>query len=875
MAKPVIECRPVKPIAGTQASFLVGLFNVKSWQKVELEFYECKFDHENDKEDKKLGSVKGIVQPGHKDANNPAGIPRFTIVEDDGGITGTVAPDSKKTTRVAFLLSRMDGSAPKELLFDIPQDQIDNVDRETWFFQVRMVTPEKVSSMKYPVARIARMLGVGDAATYDWHAHNDVHFYHGGSETPAAGQQGSLKDIADAIAAAKSFVYVVDWSFHPYFRADRGKDKNGTAGKLLVDAANRGCLVAIHSWAHASQVPDEQNNEMGTRLEELAGGTLPKTLRWRVSHRTDQRYSHHQKYVICDVEGPDGKREVKAFFGGIDLTRGRFDWHDHIIAPDDPQATDYKKVIKRAGTLKDFKKIPGYHDWYNGEFPNDPDEESGGSGALDMPREPWHDIHGWIVGPGAWDILREFVGRWNNDTENNAKGTGWSYQYYGGMEGGTTVREFDRADVDDVNKKFVGMHDVNKGDDKGFKYVQQNEQPKKVEDRPWCAQVYRSLAKPHWDSSKSLVQPPLKINGQLEFQWKLGTSFERSIQEAYLRAIRLAEEFIYIETQYFISSGNYWREPRDGVANELAKAICDRIVEKKGAQFHCYIVTPMYPEGDPVAGSVQEQRYIEWQTITYMVDRLERELGKGEWSKYLSFYFPGIAKTPRYNGQLITAKDFSRIKGKVDGKPVEWLQDNRVANVGPKLDLEFGAHLPRRGTANPPDRAELVRTNNRYYIYVHSKMMIVDDLYIIFGSANLNERSLAGDRDSEICVGMWPAYAKVKEKCKTQIKTFRDKLFNEHFGMAGDPKAIAAAVQEKAKANYVAYRKGLPLPSGHAMQLPVWFDASSHTLKVTTVPVAEWSSDYLPDAPEEKKPWTWASDWTYTFNSPYLAALPE
>ncbi|MEO7095363.1 MAG: phospholipase D-like domain-containing protein [Polyangiales bacterium] len=868
----------MKPIAGTEASFLVGLFNVKSWQRVELEFYECKFDHENDKEDKKLGAVKGIVQPGHRDANNPAGIPRFTIVEDDGGITGNVAPDPKKTTRVAFLLSRMDGTKPKELLFDIPLDQIDQVDRETWFFQVRMVTPEAVSSMKYPVARIARMLGVGDAATYDWHAHNEVHFYHGGSETPAAGQQGSLKDIADAIAAAKSFVYVVDWSFHPYFRADRGKAGNaGTAGKLLVDAANRGCLVAIHSWAHASQVPDEQNNKMGTRLEELAGGTLPKSLRWRISHRTDQRYSHHQKYVICDVEGPDGKREVKAFFGGIDLTRGRFDWHEHIIAPDDVAGGDYKKVVKRAGTLKDFQKIPGYHDWYNGEFANDPDEESGGSGALDMPREPWHDIHGWILGPGAWDLLREFVGRWNNDSENNAEGTGWAVKWVAAGRGGAVkTRTFDRADIDDVNKKFLGMLDVNKGDDKGFKYVQQNEQPKKVEDRPWCAQVYRSIAKEHWGHDKSLIKPPLTINGQPEFKWKLGGGFEKSIQEAYLRAIRLAEEFIFIETQYFISSGPYWNEPRAGVANELAKAICDRIVEKKGAQFHCYVVAPMYPEGDPVAGSVQEQRYIEWQTMAYMVGRLERELGAGEWSKYLSFYFPGIVKTPRQGGKLISAQHWSRHTGIADGKKTTWLQDDRVANVGPQLDYEYGlTHLPRRGLVAPPDRRELVKTNNRYYIYVHSKMMIVDDVYIIFGSANLNERSLAGDRDSEICVGMWPAYAKVKEKCKTQIKTFRDKLFNEHFGMAGDPKAVAGAIQEKAKANYTAYRNGVPMPSGHAMLLPVFWDAAAKLLKVSPLPVAEWSNEYLPDAPEKIKGWTWPADWTYTFNAPYLAALPE
>ena len=33
-------------------------------------------------------------------------------------------------------------------------------------------------------------------------------------------------------------------------------------------------------------------------------------------------------------------------------------------------------------------------------------------------------------------------------------------------------------------------------------------------------------------------------------------------------------------------------------------------------------------------------------------------------------------------------------------------------------------------------------------IYVHSKLMIIDDEVIVCGSANINERSLAGNRDS-------------------------------------------------------------------------------------------------------------------------------
>lgn len=37
-------------------------------------------------------------------------------------------------------------------------------------------------------------------------------------------------------------------------------------------------------------------------------------------------------------------------------------------------------------------------------------------------------------------------------------------------------------------------------------------------------------------------------------------------------------------------------------------------------------------------------------------------------------------------------------------------------------------------------------------IYVHSKLMIIDDEFALIGSANINDRSLTGNCDSEIAV---------------------------------------------------------------------------------------------------------------------------
>ncbi len=68
-------------------------------------------------------------------------------------------------------------------------------------------------------------------------------------------------------------------------------------------------------------------------------------------------------------------------------------------------------------------------------------------------------------------------------------------------------------------------------------------------------------------------------------------------------------------------------------------------------------------------------------------------------------------------------------------------------------------------------------------IYVHSKLMIVDDKYVICGSANINDRSLLGKRDSEIaCVIKDEEYFESvldskKSKVGRYAHTLRKKIF--------------------------------------------------------------------------------------------------
>jgi len=110
-------------------------------------------------------------------------------------------------------------------------------------------------------------------------------------------------------------------------------------------------------------------------------------------------------------------------------------------------------------------------------------------------------------------------------------------------------------------------------------------------------------------------------------------------------------------------------------------------------------------------------------------------------------------------------------------------------------------------------------------------MMIVDDTYIIVGSANINNRSLSGTRDTEIAIGAWqPHY--VKDRAVGQVHQFRMSLWAEHMGGSKDyhvnpsDKHALQKVVELAKESWHVYAgllvKNLPC---HLMYYPIHVNA--------------------------------------------------
>jgi len=297
------------------------------------------------------------------------------------------------------------------------------------------------------------------------------------------------------------------------------------------------------------------------------------------------------------------------------------------------------------------------------------------------PREPWHDIHSKLEGPIARDVLTNFEQRWRKQA---------------------------KTPLVNIGKEFISI-----------------QQEEIHDDNSWCSRLCRSIDP--FSADISYV--------------------DNSIQRHYVEAIRKAKRFIYIENQYFMGSSKYWLHNRNtGCVNLIPYEIAKRIADSIAVDFYpivAYILIPLYPEGYPADGAIQEQLRWQWNSMVMMYDIIREAIEK---------------------------------KGS-QASPMDFL---KFMCVGQREEISLSR--AERADAPPNSKESLLFVSRRVPIYVHSKMMIIDDEYIILGSANINERSMAGNRDSEIAVESWqPAHSK-EIKPRGGVHQFRMSLWAEHVG---------------------------------------------------------------------------------------------
>ncbi|KAJ4788522.1 Phospholipase D [Rhynchospora pubera] len=608
------------------------------------------------------------------------------------------------------------------------------------------------------------------------------------------------EDVFDAINNARQFIYITGWSVYANITLIRDPqsqvaNREGeavltlTLGELLKRKAQEGVRVLMLVWNDRTSVglgPIKKDGLMATHDQDTAKyfqGTgvhcvlCPRNPDEGGSYVKDLEvatmFTHHQKSVIVDCGSTrDAKWWRKTRRNEMKIVS----FVGGIDLCDGRYDTQDHPVFQTLNTTH-------HDDFHQPNF-------AGSSINKGGPREPWHDIHCRIEGAAAWDVLCNFEQRWR--------------------------------------KQGSGDHLLIPVDYTAAQESQ--EMPTEEDGDTWNVQVFRSI------DGGAVAGFPEDPQDACALGLVTGKNqvIERSIQDAYIHAIRRAKNFIYIENQYFLGSSYAWR-PNDGVKvedigalhlipRELSLKITSKI--EAGERFTVYIVVPMWPEGIPESASVQA--ILDWQrrTIEMMYADITLALrSKGIWADpkdYLSFFCLGNRELYR-NGEYMPA-----------GRP------------DPDTDYS---------------RAQQAR---RFMIYVHAKMMIVDDEYIIIGSANINERSMDGGRDSEIAMGGYqPNHLTTNNQlARGQIHGFRMALWFEHLRQLDNAFLQPESLECIRKVNQIANQywniyaspaqRDLP---GHLLSYPIRINSDNG--QVTELPGMEvfpdtkasvlgHKSDYLP-----------------------------
>ncbi|KAF3322746.1 phospholipase D p1-like protein [Carex littledalei] len=573
--------------------------------------------------------------------------------------------------------------------------------------------------------------------------------------------EAAFAAIAASIEEAKSEIFITDWWMCPelYLRRPFHLHASSRLDFLLEERAKQGVQIYILLYKEVTYYL--KINSIYSKRRLLNVHENIRVLRYP-DHISSGVYlwSHHEKIVIVDNQ--------ICFIGGLDLCFGRYDNPEHKVG-------DFPPSI-----------WPG-KDYYNPRESEPNSWEDTMKDALDReryPRMPWHDVQCALWGPPCRDLARHFVQRWNHAKRNKAPNeptipllmpqqhmiTGNHSIVADEINSQDDIHapllspknsEMNRVDIDLGSLARSNARNRKNRDDNSDQDLQMQAFVDEIRDTPQPllgknlhASVLTEIEKcdrEWWEMQERGYQvDSLEESGQVGprtschcqvvrsvSQWSAGTSqIEESIHNAYCTLIDKAEHFIYIENQFFVSglSGD------DIIKNRVLEALYQRILRavNENKCFRVIIVIPLLPGfqgGVDDGGAASVRAIMHWQYRT-------------------------ICRGPRS------------------------ILQNLYDVVGPKAH-DYISFYGLRTYGRLHDGGPLV-TN---MIYVHSKLMIIDDRIALIGSANINDRSLLGSRDSEIGVliedkDMLPSRMNGKiYKAGKFTRSLRISLWAEHLGL--------------------------------------------------------------------------------------------
>lgn len=610
-----------------------------------------------------------------------------------------------------------------------------------------------------------------------------------------------MQAVSEALERAKETIYIADWWLSPelFLRRPPYFNQEWRLDYILKRRAEAGVKIFIVVYREVEAALTCNSEHTKHALQALCPEGTPGYGNIKVMRHPDHNvlenaadmtfyWAHHEKFIVIDYE--------MAFIGGLDLCFGRWDNHQHMLSDLHPEGVAHEIWPGQDfnnNRIMDFKNV---QDWKQNEL-----------SKAEYGRMPWHDVAMGVIGPCVYDIAEHFVLRWNfvkRDKYKRDERFDWMVLH---------GRDGDDEDLVGVQRP---KHPVGE-------YIQHPLTPlenKNLSNRGTVhAQIVRSSA-----------------------DWSSGILRDHSIQNAYSEIIRSAQHYVYIENQFFITATGDQQSP---IHNTIGKSIVEACVRagKEGRKFRVIIIIPAIPG---FAGDLRDDAAIGTRAI---MDYQYKSICRGEHSIMEQiraqgvdptqhiFVFnlrsydrlnrtPAVIKQEEESGvkyHEVQRAEAEEIMGEgihdsadVEGEREEHMgksdQQNQIDNSAKNLDAkrrfeeakqdgqdcQSSCSVAHHAMADAGklvdepwegDAEDEVQNWIQEELYIHAKLLIVDDRIVVCGSSNLNDRSQEGHHDSELAIVMEDT-DKIDSvmdgqpiKAGRHAATLRRYLWREHLGL--------------------------------------------------------------------------------------------
>ncbi|RUS17342.1 hypothetical protein BC937DRAFT_90093 [Endogone sp. FLAS-F59071] len=654
--------------------------------------------------------------------------------------------------------------------------------------------------------------------------------------------------ISEAILAAKSEIYISDWWLSPeiYLRRPASQYSEFRLDRLLQRKAEEGVMIyvmvykemtyaltlnSVHTktWLqelHKNIIEKflEDDNTFELRMSTYASLVNPEMFGSAKASRSRGKRAWFNRRVIFDVSVLKKMFIVDyrlAFIGGLDLCFGRYDSHNHKLCDNHIGPGSHDKEVWPG---QDYSN-PRIKDFANVEHHEQPLINKDNT-----PRIPWHDVAIGMVGTPARDIARHFVQRWNfikatkgmhrvivpfltpkgefvaTRDDSKFKGTCRVQVIRSSAEWSSGVdREHSiyNAYVECILNALHFIYIENQ-----FFVTSQNDERNVIKNKIGQAIVER-IKRAHKEGRKFrvIVVMPLAPGFEGDFASSDSGTMRMVMHWQYVSISRGGHSVVEKLRAEGINSDDYIsffslrsHDKFDGPVSEQSPTKESELPSTKESEQSLTNASEQSPTKEPEQSPIKvsssmHNRFLERENLDPL-SPVDTFVGSPSKAVPTEDRVRGEDIVTSPLAQTVTEKAShssleSKPKNQSQTSVPDTIETTTSADGESTIVRKRGAHKAKESatTVAPTDGRELYVTEE---LYIHSKLLIVDDRIVICGSANLNDRSQLGNRDSEIAM-----IIEDEDTIRTRMNgkpylaarfahTLRCQLFKEHLGLLNE-----------------------------------------------------------------------------------------